>query len=97
MIDATVTADKYAIKRCHKMASLNNIRLIIPKDWDCEYVNVILWESDISELKITDSEMKFTIPKVGEIFLKKVIKSSERQYIYIPTRYDGLEVLIVPV
>ena len=98
MITATVTAEKYVIKPAHLSKSMNNIRLIVPKKWDAEHVNVILWEESICTLKISNPEVtEFIIPDCGEIFLKKVIKDDKRHYIYLPVRYDGQQVPIVPV
>ena len=97
MITATITADKYAIKKCHLMKSMSTIRLIVPYNWDCDMVNVVLWEKDC-ELKIPDPESyEFHIPECGEILLKKVVHDEKRQFVYIPSHYDGQQVLIVPV
>lgn len=98
MILATITAEEYAIKDVHHVKSMKNIRVIVPKRWDCDMVNVVLWEKDICELKIPDPEQyEFHIPNCGEIFLKRVIKEEKRHYIYLPLHYDGQQVLIVPV
>ena len=97
MITANITAGQYSIKTAHHIKTLNNIRLIIPKDWDCDYVNVVLWENDC-ELKISDPEKyELTVPNCGEILLRRVIREERRHYVYLPVRYDEQEVLIVPV
>lgn len=98
MIHAVITSDRYKIKTCRKVESLKSIRVIIPKGWDCDMVNIVLWEDDICDLKFSNPEKyEFTIPNCGEIFLKNVIKDEQRHYVYIPTHYDGQQVLIVPV
>lgn len=97
MITANIVTSRHKVKTAHYIDSLSSIRLIIPKGWDAEYVNIVLWEEGIAELKITDPEtFEFTIPKCGEILLKKVIKDEQRHYVYLPERYDGQQVLIVP-
>ena len=97
MILATITAGQYVIKDVHKSPNMKNVRVIVPKKWDCDYVNVVLWEKD-SELKISDPETyEFLLKDCGEILLKKVIQDTNRQYIYVPPHYDGQQVLIVPV
>lgn len=97
MIQAIITANKYKIKTCRKVESLKSIRVIIPKNWDCDMVNIILWEDETCGLKISNpEEYEFTISNCDEIFLKKVIKDEKRHYVYLPVHYDGKQVLIVP-
>ena len=98
MITATITTNQYVIKDLHHIKTMKSIRVIIPKEWDVDYVNVILWEEDLPKVNNTDSDkVEIIIPKCSEIFLKKVIKSEQRNYTHVPARYDGQQVLIIPV
>ena len=97
MITANIVADKHIIKAVHHSQSMGNIRVIVPKGWDVDYVNVLLWDESESTLKISNPETaEFIIPNCREIFLKRVIKDSKRHYVYLPVSYDGKQVLIVP-
>ena len=98
MITATITTDKYEIKKTHHIKSLSNIRLIVPKNWDVDYVNIMLWEEDIAKIKNNDDgTFEIIVPMCGEIFLKKVIKDDRRHYVLLPKRYDEEQVLILPI
>lgn len=97
MITAVIKTNDYVVKTVHHTISMKNIRVIVPKKWDVEHVNVVLWEEDKAELKITNpKEYRFTIPECKQVFLKRVIKDEKRHYVYLPVHYDGKQVLIVP-
>ena len=63
----------------------------LPESWDCDYVNVVLWD----ENTCTQEDCKFTIEDCGELLLKAVnvdgAKTIEVE------EYAGEDVLIVQV
>lgn len=95
MIDVTASAKEYAIKTCHLINGLKSVRLVVPKKWKYEYVNIMLWEEDISSLSFDGDEYSFDIPQCGEVLLRKVI-FGDRNHINIPRWYDKQKVLIIP-
>ena len=88
--------DDYIIETCTKKRE-NEIMVELPDDWNCDYVNAVLWEDDICEIFENNGEHILLIPKCGELLLEGVQEDDEKKYISIPARYDDLELLIVKV
>ena len=86
----------YIIKTCTEKIE-NEIMVELPDDWNCDYVNAVLWEDDICEMFENNGEHILLIPKCGELLLERVQEDDEKKHISIPARYDDLEILIVKV
>ena len=64
----------------------------LPESWDCDYVNVVLWEEDIC----SQDGSKFTITNCGELLLKPVAVEDDVNTIEVE-EYIGEDVLIVQI
>ena len=87
--------DDYIIKTA-KANSENDLKVEVPEDWDCDYVNAVLWEDDICEILENSSEHTLHVPGCGELLLLE-IQEDDNKHISIPLRYKGLEVLLIKV
>ena len=87
--------DDYIIKIA-KANSENDLKVEVPEDWDCDYVNAVLWEDDICEILENSSEHTLHVPGCGELLLLE-IQEDDNKHISIPLRYKGLEVLLIKV
>ena len=88
--------DDYIIKTA-KANSENELKVEVPEDWDCDYVNAVLWEDDICEMSENGDEHMLLIPNCGELLLEGVKEDDKRKYIFIPVRYENLEILIIKI
>ena len=88
--------DDYIIKTA-KANSENVLKVEVPEDWNCDYVNAVLWEDDICEILENGDEQILMIPKCGELILERVQEDDEKKYISIPARYEDLEILILKI
>lgn len=88
--------DDYIIATC-TAKSENEIIVEVPDDWNCDYVNAVLWEDDICEIFENGDEHMLLVPKCGELLLLKVEEDSVKKYVSIPERYEDLDVLIVKI
>lgn len=66
--------------------------VVLPESWDCEYVNVVLWEKDLC----SQSDCTFTIRDCGELLLKPVLIEEDVKTIELE-EYLGEDVLIVQI
>ena len=64
----------------------------LPENWDCDYVNVVLWDDDTC----TKSGCTFTISDCAELLLKAVSIEEDIRRINLE-EYSGEDVLIVQV
>ena len=87
----------YIIKTAKKVNTENELMVEIPEDWNCDYVNVVLWEDDICEILENNDEHILLIPRCGELLLRLVQHDDERQYVSIPMRYEDMEILFLKV
>lgn len=88
--------DDYIMTTCTEKTE-NEIMVELPEDWNCDYVNAVLWEDDICEILENGDERILMIPKCGELLLLKIEEDDEKKHISIPARYDDLEILIVNI
>ena len=88
--------DDYIMATCTERRE-NEIMVELPEDWNCNYVNAVLWEDDICEIFGNGDEQILMIPKCGELLLLIVEEDDEKKHVSIPARYDDLEILIVKV
>ena len=79
-----------------KANSENELKVEVPEDWNCDYVNAVLWEDDICEILENNSEHILIVPGCGELLLLD-IQEDDNKHISIPLRYEGLEVLLIKV
>lgn len=89
--------DDYIIKRSLEVNSENDLKVEVPEDWNCDYVNAVLWEEDICEIFENGDDRILMIPECAELLLEGVKEDDEKKHISIPARYDDLEILIVKV
>ena len=75
--------DDYIIKTC-TANSENEIMVELPDDWNCDYVNAVLWEDDICEILENGDERMLLIHKCGELLLLKVEEDDFKKYFSIP-------------
>ena len=85
----------YIIKTCTERIE-NEIMVELPNDWNCDYVNAVLWEDDICEILENNGEHILLIPKCGEMLLLEVMED-EKKHIYMPAKYDGSEMLVIKI
>ncbi|WP_296854753.1 hypothetical protein [uncultured Methanobrevibacter sp.] len=88
--------DDYFIATCTEKSE-NEIIVELPEDWYCDYVNAVLWEDDICEMSENGDEHILLIPNCGELLLEGVKEDDKRKYIFIPVRYENLEILIIKI
>ena len=86
----------YIIETCTEKRE-NEIIVELPDDWNCDYVNAVLWEDDICEIFGNGDERIVMIPKCGELLLLKLEEDDVKKYVSIPARYEGLDILIIKV
>ena len=86
----------YVIKIATKEISENELMVEIPEDWNCDYVNAVLWEDDICEILENSSEHTLHVPGCGELLLLE-IQEEDKKHISIPLRYEDLEILLIKV
>ena len=86
----------YIIKTCTEKSE-KEIIMELPEDWNCDYVNAVLWEDDICEIFGNGDERIVMIPKCGELLLLKLEEDDVKKYVSIPARYEGLDILIIKV
>ena len=79
-----------------KEISENELMVEIPEDWNCDYVNAVLWEDDICEILENNSEHTLHVPGCGELLLLE-IQEEDKKHISIPLRYEDLEILLIKV
>ena len=87
--------DDYIIKTA-KANSENELKVEVPEDWDCDYVNAVLWEDDICEILENSSEHTLHVHGCGELLLLE-IQEEDKKHISIPLRYEDLEILLIKV
>ena len=87
--------DDYIIKTA-KANSENELKVEVPEDWNCDYVNAVLWEDDICEKLENNSEHVLLVHECGELLILD-IQEDGNKHISIPLRYEGLEVLLIKV
>ena len=87
----------YVIWTAEKVNLENEFIVEVPVDWNCDYVNAVLWEDDICEMFEKGDDRILLIPKCGELLLKVVKEDDEKKYILIPLRYDDQALLIVKI
>lgn len=88
--------DDYIMATCNERIE-NEIMVELPEDWNCDYVNAVLWEDDICEILENGDERMILIPKCGELLLLNVEEDDVKKYVSIPERYEDLDVLIVKI
>ncbi len=88
--------DDYFIATCTEKSE-NEIIVEVPEDWNCDYVNAVLWEDDICEIFENNGEHILLIPKCGELILERIQEDNEKKYISLPVRYDDQEILIAKI
>lgn len=86
----------YVIKIATKEISENELMVEIPEDWNCDYVNAVLWEDDICEILENNSKHTLHVPGCGELLLLE-IQEEDKKHISIPLRYEDLEILLIKV
>ena len=79
-----------------KANSENELKVEVPEDWNCDYVNAVLWEDDICEILENSSEHTLHVPGCGELLLLE-IQEEDKKHISIPLRYEDLEILLIKV
>lgn len=87
--------DDYIIKTA-KANSENELKVEVPENWNCDYVNAVLWEDDICKILENNREYILLVPECGELLLLD-IQEDDNKHISIPLRYEGLEVLLIKV
>lgn len=87
----------YIIKTAENAKGKYELRVEIPEEWNCDYVNAVLWEDDICEILENIDEQILLLPKCGELLLRMVQADDEMQYICVPKRYEDLEILILKI
>ena len=90
------TKDDYIIKTA-KASSENELKVEIPEEWDCDYVNVVLWEDDICEILENNDEQMLLVPKCGELLLRRMMYGEEMPFVTVPLRYEDQEILVLKV
>ena len=88
--------DDYIIKTA-KANSENELKVEVPENWNCDYVNAVLWEEDICEIFDNGDDNMLMISKCGELLLERIQENEHKKHISIPLRYEGLEVLLIKV
>lgn len=98
MIRIQINCKDYVIKEGKKYPSLNTIRLIIPKKWNCKEVKLIEM-SDSYDLSIEKDLKSFDFDLNGDVLTREVKIDSFKgaKYVYIPLKYEGSTMLIVPL
>ena len=86
----------YIIKTAENTNDENEIKVEIPEEWNCDYVNAVLWEDDICKILENNDEQILLIPKCGELLLLE-IHEDDNKHISVPLRYEDLEILIIKV
>ena len=86
----------YIIRTSPEANSENELKVEVPEDWDCDYVNAVLWEDDICEILENSSEHTLHVPGCGELLLLE-IQEEDKKHISIPLRYEDLEILLIKV
>lgn len=69
----------YVIKTAPNANGENELVVEIPEEWNCDYVNAVLWEDDICEILENNDEQILLVPKCGELLLERVQSEYERQ------------------
>ena len=87
----------YIIRTSPEANSENELIVDIPEDWNCDYVNVVLWEEDICEIFENNDEHIILIPRCGELLLEVIQADNEKQFITIPERYEEQQISIIKV
>ena len=88
--------DDYIIKTA-KANSENELKVEVPEDWNCDYVNAVLWEEDICEVLEKGDERMLLIPMCGELLLEGVQEDEYIKYICLPVKYQDQMVLIAKI
>ena len=87
----------YVIKTAPNAKGENEIKVEIPEEWNCDYVNAVLWEDDICEILENNDEVILLVPKCGELLLEKVYEDDGKKYILISLKYENLEILVIKI
>ena len=87
----------YIIRTSPEANSENELIVDIPEDWNCDYVNVVLWEEDICEIFENNDEHIILIPRCGELLLEVIQADNEKQLITIPERYEEQRILVIKI
>lgn len=90
------TENDYITKTASKAENENNIIVELPEDWNCDYVNAVLWEDDICEILENNSEHILLVPGCGELLLLEIHEEVNKN-ISIPSRYEDLKILLIKV
>ena len=88
--------DDYFIATCTEKSE-NEIIVELPEDWNCDYVNAVVWEDDICEIFENCGDRILMIPNCGELLLEIIWEDDDKKYVHIPLRYEDLEVLIIKI
>ena len=88
--------DDYIIRTCIANSE-NEIKVELPEDWNCDYVNAVLWEDDICEIFGNDDERILMIPKCGELLLERLQEDEYMKHICLPVKYQDQMILIVKI
>ena len=97
-IRVQINCQEYTIKEGKRYPSLNTIRLIIPKNWNCKSVKLIEMNESY-DLSIEGDMKFFDFELVGDVLTRDVNIDSHKgtQYVYIPLKYEGSHMLIIPL
>ena len=85
----------YIIKTA-KANSENELKVEVPENWNCDYVNAVLWEDDICKILENNREHTLHVPGCGELLFLE-IQEEDKKHISIPLRYEDLEILLIKV
>ena len=97
-IGVSIKTREFSIKEGKTYPSMNNARVIIPKKWECENVYIVpIGENDYS-LYVEDGLNNFEFELNNEILIREVKSETKtgKKYVYIPSRFAGIQLLIVP-
>ena len=86
----------YIIRTC-TVNSENEIMVELPEDWNCDYVNAVLWEDDICEVLEKGDERMLLIPMCGELLLEGVQEDEYIKHICLPIKYQDQMILIAKI
>ena len=86
----------YIIKTA-KANSENELKVEVPENWNCDYVNAVLWEDDICEIFENSDEQILLVPKCGELLLLRVEEDERKKYISMPLRYEAMKIFILKI
>lgn len=91
------TENEYIIMTAPKAENENEIMVEVPEEWNCDYVNVVLWEEDICEILENGDDRILLVPRCGELLLRLMQHDNENQHVSIPAMYEDMEILLLKV